>query len=243
MAKQKTKEIIVGTSLAVGVGAFALFYLDVLGTGTGSPKSTNSLNVPSGYAHESTQQQGSETVHNFKKAPPREAVPVQDSELVYQRYLDGLPTKLDQVIGQEFRTLSVSLQNAQLYADTTGLIRQGKENLKTLNELETSRKEEVKKHELQQGSGALVVDYNAGKSGSDVVPDQRDKGRSELDKLDLEGVVGGEAGEYAIFIDGLGRFHEPVEGAAFGNGFVLESLTQNKAVVSEGEQQRIFTVM
>ena len=243
MAKQKTKNIIVGTSLAIGVSAFGLSYLGLLGSDGGSQQTTRSLNVPSGYAHESTQQQGSETVHNFNKTPPREAVTVQDSELVYQRYLNGLPTKLDQAIGQEFRTLSVSLQNAQLYADTTGLIRQGKENLKTLNELETSRKKEVKKHELQQGSGALVVDYNTDNNASDSAPVQREQGRSELDKLDLEGVVGGEAGEYAIFVDGLGRFHEPVEGATFGNGFVLESLTKNKAVVSEGDQQRIFTVM
>ncbi len=234
------KNIAIGIATLAGVTVFGLWSFGVIGGDSG--KSDSALKVPDGYSHVNSQQQGNEIVHTYQKTPPQTAGVSQTPDQAYARYMQTLPDSLDKAIAQEFRTLSVSLQNARLFADTTGLIRQGKENMKTLGELEGKQQAQAKEQALNKNNTGLLV-------GGDIQPSvvnenpKSTASKGGLDDVILEGVVGGDDGYYAMLKDSEGRPFTLKPGQRFEGDLVVKSVDTKEVVITDGQQERVIPVM
>ncbi len=240
--QQVKKALIVVGSIGALV-AFSLWYLGFLG---GSEKTKESIVVPNGYSHQKSVSNEKETVHTFKKSPPQLGSVTQTNDQAYARYMQSLPDKLDKAIAQEFRTLNVSLQNAKLYADATGLIRQGRENMNQLNQMKDKQNAKENEQAMSQNNVNFLVERSQNlnqavqvKQSDSEVSDKSDA----LGNVILEGVVGTDEGYYALLRDAKGNPFTLKPGQKFENGMGIKSVNSDQVVIRDGDEERIITVM
>lgn len=201
----------------------------------------NKLNVPDGYIHQKTTDTGSEVVHQYKKAPPTKTTDMQNADQAYSRYVDGLPDNLEKSIASEFRTLSVSYQNARLYADTTGLIRQGKENMESLRKLKGKQEEVQKIEALNKNDTGLIVTRPT-TIEPEINPVTTGNNEFSLHDVKLEGVSGDSSGYSVLLLTQAGKMVSRQAGQMFGD-FKVEKVSMKQVVISNGNEQRSIPVM
>lgn len=242
MAKNEKMKQVLGVTVCIGgLVVFALWYLGFLEPAKEADKT---LTVPDGYSHVQSKATSNETVHTFKKAPPQVGAISQTADQAYSRYMQSLPDTLDKAIAQEFRTLNVSLQNARLYADTTGLIRQGRENMNQLNQLKDKQNEQEKEQAMSRNNVNFLVD-DRDNTPTRYKQEQQKKAeiKASLGDISLEGVVGTEDGYYVMLRDAKGNPFTLKPGQYFDGGMVVKSVNTKEVVITDGDEERIIPVM
>ena len=239
--KEKIKNTVLIIASLGGLILFAVWYLGLLDF---KDTAKSSVTIPDGYSHTKSKTTDSETVHTFTKSPPTQGYISQSADQAYSRYMESLPDTLDKAIAQEFRTLNVSLQNARLYADTTGLIRQGRENMNELNQLKDKQNEQDQELAMTSNNVNFLVDdrYNRASNHQQVdVPAKRE--RPALGDVVLEGVVGTDDGYYAMLRDAKGNPFTLKPGQYFDGGMVVKSVNTKEVIITDGDEERIIPVM
>lgn len=83
--------------------------------------------IPDGFVKGESKVKENEIIHEFSKPAPDKQIPKQSHEQTFERYINALPAK-ERAEGIEFKTLFSNRQNAQMYADYTGLMARASEN-------------------------------------------------------------------------------------------------------------------
>lgn len=239
MSNEKLKNTLVGVTCIATIVGVALWSFGVINF---ESTSESRLEIPDGYTHINSTENGSEVVHTYKKNPAQLSNVTQTSDQAYGRYMQGLPESLDKAIAQEFRTLSVSLQNARLFADTTGLIRQGRENMKTLGELEGEQQDQAKKQASRQNNTGLLVGADI-QSEMDIPSSESKLSNTSLDDLTLEGVIGENNEFYAMIQASNGKSYSLKPGQRFDGKLVVVSVNTREVIISNGKHERVIPVM
>lgn len=240
---QQVKKVLIVVGSLGALVAFSLWYLGFLG---GSEQAKESIVVPNGYSHQKSVSNEKETVHTFKKSPPQLGLVTQTNEQAYARYMQSLPDTLEKAIAQEFRTLNVSLQNAKLYADVTGLIRQGRENINQLNQMQDKQSAKDNEQAMSQNNVNFLVERSQNLNRALQFEQKSSEASVKSDSLGdviLEGVVGTDEGYYALLRDAKGNPFTLKPGQKFENGMVIKSVNSVQVVIRDGDKERIITVM
>lgn len=239
VSNEKMKSTITVLICIGGLVVFGLWYLGLIG---GEKNTKSALSVPDGYTHLKSETNKNETVHTFKKAQPKAGAISQTADQTYARYMQSLPDTLDKAIAQEFRTLNISLQNARLYADTTGLIRQGRENMNQLNQLKEKQNEQEKEQAMAQNNVGFLVDENQRPNvefqQQSIMPK-----KASIDDVILEGVVGSGDGYYAVLKDTKGNTFTLKPGQTFDGRMLVKSVNTKEVVIKDGAEERTIPVM
>ena len=127
------KQTILVVGILAAIGAGAGFVYPMMNAEKAAPT------IPDGYNKVNSSETSTEIVHEFVKPAPKKEEAVQTAEQSFERYQNALPED-EKIVGNEYKSLYKSRQNAQLYADYTALMARAKENTSRIKELDEGSK-------------------------------------------------------------------------------------------------------
>ncbi len=230
--------ILIGVALVASIGA----YIYVTFSSSSDDKSPR---VPDGYYKTSSKENENEIVHKFEKTPPKKVKPVQTSEQTFARYLDALP-EAEKIVGVEFKSLFKSRQNAQLYADYTGLMARAKENTSNIVKSDAEMKEINTKDsvsnidDIETFSAGPDARLNPTKNNDDISAGMK---VDLMDSIKLNGTFqrsGLGDVQYGALISTFKGSKRVIKGDYLSEDIVVVNVTSNKLVVKNNGELRTF---